>query len=46
VVARIIANSPKAIAAALPMFHQRNPCSYISRVIEVVAKSGPPRVIT
>src|SRR5206468_3796724 len=46
VAAMIIANSTKAIAAAAPRFHQRNPCWYISRVMEVVAYSGPPRVIT
>jgi hypothetical protein len=39
-------NSTKAIEAAYPIRHQRKPSSYISRTTLVVARNGPPWVIT
>src|SRR3989442_15439561 len=42
----MITNSTNAIAAAIPMRHQRKPCWYIISTIVVVLCSGPPCVIT
>ena len=39
-------NSTNAIEAAYPILHQRNPSSYIISTTLVVARSGPPLVIT
>src|SRR5690606_10841370 len=44
--ARMMTKRMNATAAATPSRHQRNPSSYISSTRLVVARSGPPPVIT
>ncbi|OGF23507.1 MAG: hypothetical protein A2V63_11765 [Candidatus Eisenbacteria bacterium RBG_19FT_COMBO_70_11] len=42
----MITNSTKAMAAAIPMRHQRKPSSYMRSTTLVVLFSGPPWVMT
>src|SRR5262249_37580919 len=42
----MIRNSRNAMAAAMPMRHQRNPCAYRNNTNVIVDCSGPPCVIT